>query len=1041
MRRAALVGIALLGASLRCWSASVYADRIDDPNAVYLTQSEFGARADGRGDDTAAIQNAINKLQETTGEGILFVPEGRYRITHTVYVWPGIRIIGYGKNRPVMVLGDNTPGYQKGVADIFFYAGFRPGDARSAASAAFPGTAGVAAYHGPESPPGPVPPTRTMPDANPGTFYSAMSNVDFEVGEGNAAAVAIRFHAAQHSFLAHIDFHMGSGLAGLHDIGNEAEDLHFFGGSYGILTRKPSPAWQFTLIDSTFEGQREAAIRENEAGLTLIHDEFKNVPSAVVIDKGYSDQLWIKESRFENISGPAVIVSNENSRMTEINMEDILCRRVQTFVRFRDSGRELGSLLEEMSHFARVSYGLTFKAEDAPGSMEIRGDVAPMTYMPTPTRNVIASLPPVSEWTNLRSLGAKGDGKTDDTATIQKAVAEHRVIYVPMGNYIVTDTIQLRPDTILIALHPGKTQFVLPDRTPAFQGPGTPRALLETSEGGHNIVTGIGLFTNGINSRAVGALWMSGEDSLLDDVRFLGGHGTDGFNGARLNPYNNTHTADPEIHRRWDAQYPSLWVMHGGGTFANIWTPDTFAETGFYVSDTSTRGRVFELSSEHHVRNEIKLRNVSNWELDALQTEGESGESAHAYSLDIADSHNITIANYHGYRVVRSYQPFPYAIRISNSSDIRFRNVHVDNNSSIAACDEQGENCRQLVRAGKVSYANSIVDQTRHIEVRDREFAWLDVPGKSGGVEQRKVSPVTDPGASVEKVADGFFNLSGGTADTAGNLYFVDSHWQRIYKWDAKTKALTIVREDPLDPVNLTFDKSGNLIVVSSGGMRETVYSLRPGSPEDQLTILERQPAAPRPGMSAVIPVDYWVNGDFSNTLNTDTYEYVTLDEMFRTTMLTRKPYQYLSADHSIYIPANEVFVQGEPYFGTKWTDILMPTGLVAAVPGQTFYVTNEADQRTYSGTVKDDGTLTDLKVFAYQGGESLAQDSEGNVYLAAGQIYVYNPAGKLTDVIKMPDRPTHLVFGGEDHRTLYILSHSSIYSIRTRFPGSSTTR
>ncbi len=79
-----------------------------------------------------------------------------------------------------------------------------------------------------------------------------MSNVDFEIGNGDAGAVAVRFHVAQHGYLAHMDFHIGSGLAGVQDVGNEAEDLHFYGGRYGILTRKPSPAWQFTLIDSTF---------------------------------------------------------------------------------------------------------------------------------------------------------------------------------------------------------------------------------------------------------------------------------------------------------------------------------------------------------------------------------------------------------------------------------------------------------------------------------------------------------------------------------------------------------------------------------------------------------------------------------------------------------------------------------------------------------------------------------------------------------------------------------------------------------------------
>ena len=76
---------------------------------------------------------------------------------------------------------------------------------------------------------------------------------------------------------------------------------------------------------------------------------------------------------------------------------------------------------------------------------------------------------------------------------------------------------------------------------------------------------------------------MAGENSLMDDVRFLGGHGTNRIDGTRVNPYNNTHTADPDIHRRWDAQYPSLWITNGGGgTFADIWTPDTYAQAGMY---------------------------------------------------------------------------------------------------------------------------------------------------------------------------------------------------------------------------------------------------------------------------------------------------------------------------------------------------------------------------------------------------------------------------------------------------------------------------
>jgi sugar lactone lactonase YvrE len=998
MNKLALLGIAFLSSVVVASAASFYPTRLEDSKAVYV------APPDGARDDTAAIQAAIDKVQETTGWGIAFVPSGRYRITRTIYVWPGIRVIGYGATRPVFVLPDNTPGFQEGIGDMFFFTGARPVAGR--------------AFH-PLTPPGTVPENLTIADANPGTFYSAMSNVDFEIGNGNAAAVAVRFHAAQHAYLAHIDFHIGSGLAGIHDVGNEGEDLHFYGGRYGILTKKPSPAWQYTLLDSTFEGQREAAIRENEAGLTLVHDEFKNVPTAVAIDVGYSDELWMKNVRFENVSGPAVVISNENSRMTEINAEDIICSHTPVFARFRESGKQIAGT-GETYQVKTFSYGLTLAGLGAPGEMKTSFVATHLSSVPPFGPNAIADLPPMNEWVNLRSLGVKGDGVTDDTAAIRNAIAGHRVLYVPSGHYLVTDTITLRPDTVLIGLHPHETQFDIPEQTPAFQGPGSPKPLLEAPQGGKNIVVGIGLYTGGINSRAVGALWMAGKDSLMDDVRFLGGH------GSHTNPYNNTHTADPDLHKRWDGQYASLWVTNGGGgTFANIWTPDTFAQAGFYVSNTTTPGYVYELSAEHHVRTEMKFSQVSNWELYALQTEGEAGESAFAQSLEIDRCSNLTIANYHGYRVVRSYQPFPYAIRIFDSHDIRFRNVHVDNNSSIGLRDAKG-NWRQHVRSGKVSFDDTIVDPTLHAVVRDREFAWLDVPGKV-------VRPDT---LQVQKLSTGFFNISGGTVDASGDLYFVDAHWQRIYKWSTETKQLRVIRDNPLDPVNLIFDKAGNLIVVSSGGRDETVYSFRPDAPEDQITLLPREEAAERAGMAAVFPTSYWVNGDFSNTLSTKTYEYPTLDQMFRKVMTTRKLYQYVSPDHSLYIPADEVIVQGEPYFGAKFSYILQAYGLVKAAPGQTVYVTNESEQKTYKARVNTDGTLSDLQLFANQGGENIAQDAAGNVYLAVGNIFVYSPAGKLIRTIYTPERPNQLVFGGRDHRTLFIFSRTALYSTRIPPPA-----
>src|SRR5438132_12485810 len=116
---------------------SYYRLRLDDPKAVYLTPENFPVNADGITDDTEALQFAINKVQETTGEGIVFVPSGRYRLTTTVYVWGGIRVIGFGPTRPVLVLGENTPGYTVKTQEkcMVFFSSSRLGTGAAGAAA------------------------------------------------------------------------------------------------------------------------------------------------------------------------------------------------------------------------------------------------------------------------------------------------------------------------------------------------------------------------------------------------------------------------------------------------------------------------------------------------------------------------------------------------------------------------------------------------------------------------------------------------------------------------------------------------------------------------------------------------------------------------------------------------------------------------------------------------------------------------------------------------------------------------------------------
>ena len=62
-----------------------------------------------------------------------------------------------------------------------------------------------------------------------------------------------------------------------------------------------------------------------------------------------------------------------------------------------------------------------------------------------------------------------------------------------------------------------------------------------------------------------------------------------------------------------------------------------------------------------------------------------------------------------------------------------------------------------------------------------------------------------------------------------------------------------------------------------------------------------------------------------------------------------------------------------------------------------------------------------------------MAVDGHGNVYVANGQIFVYNPAGTEIGRINVPERPLDIVFGGAGKRTLFILAHHALFAVELR--------
>jgi len=985
-------------------STSAMQSAPSDPRAITVK-----GKGDGKADDTDAIQHALDEASEHGG--VVFLPAGRYKISKSLLIWPAVRLFGTGRTRPVLVLADNTPGFQKGVGSMVVFTGAPRG------VIAHNDMGRVEVTRVPFPPPTVVPFDPKIADANPNTFYSALSNVDIEIGAGNPAATGVRFRVAQHSYLSNMDFKLGSGFAGIYQAGNVVHNLHFHGGRYGIVTEKTSPAWQFTAVDCTFDGQKSAAIREHEADLTLVNASIRDVPVGIDIDRGYGDSMFGKDVRFENVRQAAIVISNENNVFTQIGFANALARNTPVFAKFRDSGRTVDGKGSSY-RVGSFTYGLTVPAAGQLGHFDTRVEMEAARSWPASKPLAIRGLPPVSEWADAHDLGVVGDGEADDTAALQRAIDSHRVVYLPLGAYKVSDTIQLKKDSVLIALHPALTQIVLADGSANYQGVGGPKAVVRSAEGGDAIISGVGLYTGGVNVRAVALLWSAGENSLVDDVKFELARNMSPASAMRFNKFNSNRWGAPDPAQRWDGQYPSLWVTNGGGgTFNGIWSPDTFASAGLYVSNTTTPGHVYEISVEHHVRNEIVLDHVANWEFLAPQTEEEFRESLNAVSFEIRDSHDILIANYHGYRVTRTVGPFPAAARLYGARDIHFRNVHVNGESGIATCD--GDDCTTFLRLTKYPYENSIQDMTSGLEVREREFARLDFAGSA------PAAPAT--GMAVKKLAGGFEGLGGGALDSHGTLYFVDRILPRIFSW-TQAQGLKIVSSAPLDPVNLAVDRSDNLLVLSSAGNEGSVYSLKPDGMDAAITRIEAEPAGTHADAAIALPVIWWVNGEFKDQYDPATDQFPTLAELFQRDVAASQRREYSSPDGSVVLPAFRVIHQGTPdYRGFRFSHTLDTYGFTTAKPGSHIYVSSGAEGRTYSATVGAGGSLKDLSVFVERGGESVATDAAGRVYVANGQVFVYGPNKELLKVVEVPERPLQLLVSGQ---TLFILSHHSLYSV-----------
>jgi gluconolactonase len=125
--------------------------------------------------------------------------------------------------------------------------------------------------------------------------------------------------------------------------------------------------------------------------------------------------------------------------------------------------------------------------------------------------------------------------------------------------------------------------------------------------------------------------------------------------------------------------------------------------------------------------------------------------------------------------------------------------------------------------------------------------------------------------------------------------------------------------------------------------------------------------------------------------------------------------------------------------------DLTLPNGIAFSPDEKYLYVNNSGPRKIWMRyPVKGDGTLAQGVVLAEATSDprrgipdGMKVDQKGNIYSTGpGGIWVLSPSGRHLGTICTAENVGNMAWGGADAKTLYIMSTSNIFSVRTKIPG-----
>jgi gluconolactonase len=121
------------------------------------------------------------------------------------------------------------------------------------------------------------------------------------------------------------------------------------------------------------------------------------------------------------------------------------------------------------------------------------------------------------------------------------------------------------------------------------------------------------------------------------------------------------------------------------------------------------------------------------------------------------------------------------------------------------------------------------------------------------------------------------------------------------------------------------------------------------------------------------------------------------------------------------------------------------PNGLAFSPDERVLYVANTRyAQYIHAIELDSAGNMVKRRIFADMSSDDtdgvpdgMKVDQQGNVYCTGpGGTWVFAPDGSRLGIIRTPEVPANLAFGGPDLKTIFFTARTAVYTLRAKIPG-----